>query len=267
MANSSQLSLPSVTARPGPGWLHHGGVKRRAVAGQHLRAGGGHEVAGDEDVLVRHRHAQPAAARRPRPARVGARAWASVTSSSMRQVGAQAGVVGRGPESAGPPPPPRPRARSWAASSASVKSCRAPLIRSPSAPGTAPLHGRGAALVGFALVGLAHHVFAQAQRHVLDGCDGVGQGLDAGGIHRRICSTMPKKPLMLVSMRSLSSGSVPAGPDWRCGRCLGGQCHGENLFAKPDVNAKFRPVADQLFTGDGVLSRLCASPAKTPVFA
>ena len=35
----------------------HGGVERRAVALQHARAGGAGEVAGDEDVLVRQRHA------------------------------------------------------------------------------------------------------------------------------------------------------------------------------------------------------------------
>ena len=47
----------------------------------------------------------------------------------------------------------------------------------------ASLDGRGALLVGLALVGLAGHVVPQAQGHVLDGCDRVRQGRDARGIH------------------------------------------------------------------------------------
>ena len=42
---------------------------------------------------------------------------------------------------------------------------------------------RGVLHIGFALVGLAGHVFTQAQHHVLDGGYRVGQGLDTGGIH------------------------------------------------------------------------------------
>jgi hypothetical protein len=44
--------------------------------------------------------------------------------------------------------------------------------------------GRGALLVGFAVVGFAHDVVAQAQRDVLDRGHRMGQGLDARRIDR-----------------------------------------------------------------------------------
>jgi hypothetical protein len=65
IANSSQLSLPSVTM-PAGGIFDHGGVERADVVGQHLRAGGRTPVARDENVLVGDRHAGQRVAS-PRP--------------------------------------------------------------------------------------------------------------------------------------------------------------------------------------------------------
>ena len=67
-----------------------GGVERAAVAGQHARAGGRRQVAGDEDVLVGDRHAdQRAGARRRRAARRPRAAWASARLGSTASAGAR----------------------------------------------------------------------------------------------------------------------------------------------------------------------------------
>ena len=47
----------------------------------------------------------------------------------------------------------------------------------------AALYRGCALLVGFAIVGLTHHIRPQAQRDGLDRGDGVGQRLDASGVH------------------------------------------------------------------------------------
>jgi hypothetical protein len=39
-------------------------------------------------------------------------------------------------------------------------------------------------LIGFSLIGLRGHVIAQAQSHLLDGGNGVWQGLYTGGVNR-----------------------------------------------------------------------------------
>ena len=39
-------------------------------------------------------------------------------------------------------------------------------------------------LIGLALIGLAGHVLAQTQSHLLDGGNGVWQRLDTGGVNR-----------------------------------------------------------------------------------
>jgi hypothetical protein len=58
IANSSQLSLPRQTMPACFRLVDHGGVERAHVARQHLAAGGAGPLAGDEDVLVRDRHAE-----------------------------------------------------------------------------------------------------------------------------------------------------------------------------------------------------------------
>ena len=64
IANSSQLSLPR-RDRAGRGEPRdHGRIERAAIAFQHLRAGGARQVARDEDVLVRDRHAEQRRRRR-----------------------------------------------------------------------------------------------------------------------------------------------------------------------------------------------------------
>jgi hypothetical protein len=139
IANSSQLSLPRLTqpARPPgarPRWRRTGSGSR-----QHLRAGGGGERGGDEDVLVRDRHAQQR--RRPRPARGARRPPAPGPGRLRRRV--QEGTRGRHGRRCVPAgAPARPldtapeRSRRPVSATPSVCSRRARLIRSPWAPGT-----------------------------------------------------------------------------------------------------------------------------------
>ncbi len=91
MANSSQLSLPSVTkpalgqAAP-PRWRQTASGSPASM----LAGGGGGKVAGDEHVFVRQSARRPGGRPGQRPSAASAAwAWARVASSSMRHKGAQ----------------------------------------------------------------------------------------------------------------------------------------------------------------------------------
>ena len=70
-----------------------GGVKRRLVAGQHLRASGGREVARDKDVFVRQRHAFKRASVASGQAGVGSGGLGQGGVGVQRDVGTQVGVL------------------------------------------------------------------------------------------------------------------------------------------------------------------------------
>ena len=167
---------------------HHGGVEGRAVAGQDARAGGGREVGGDEDVLVRDRHAGQRRRVAGGDARVGRAGLGQRHVFVERDEGAQVLVLlACAPGSAAPPRPPTPCAsRSAAASCGHAHLMQvAALIRSPSAPGT------GRASTAGALRWLASRWFGSlttsSRRRSVTSCDGghrMRQRLDAGGVDR-----------------------------------------------------------------------------------
>lgn len=116
----------------------------------------------------------------------------------------------------------------------------------------------GALLVGFALVGLAGHVVAQAQLHVLDGGHGVGHRCEARGIHSPHLLHDVEEAVQL-GQHALTFGRCQFEPRQigDAADVLGGQCHRGMNLKKPDVNLSSRPRRRELFTGDAVLSRLC----------
>ena len=204
---------------------HHRGVEGRAVALQHLRAGGAGEILGDEDVLVRDRHAQQRRRLAGGDARVGRAGLRQRHVLVGRQVGAQCLVrAGRGPGNAAPLRRPRPpSACSLRGQLATRQVVQAPLIRSPSAPGT----GRArppARCAGWPRAGSARWPRRRAGASATS-CDGghrVRQRLHAGGVHRAHLLDDVEEAVDLGRACARSRrAAVPAAPGWRCGRCLG----------------------------------------------
>ena len=90
----------------------------------------------------------------------------------------------------------------------------------------ASFDGGGALLVGFALVGLAGHIVAQAQLHGLDSGHRVRQGLDTAGVHRAHFFHDAKKAVELREHAlAFSFGQLQPRQMGDARNVLGSQCH------------------------------------------